>query len=69
MSKSVVLTDYNDEQILPVTTAENVFVSEGVTLKQVLNGLESSGQITIGLAHTPINIDTRMSNYSIIEEV
>ena len=39
MSKNAVLTDENDEQLMPITTSENVFVSADKTLKQYLDEL------------------------------
>lgn len=47
MSKNVILTDVNDEQILPITTSENVFVGEGVTLKETLENLSGGGSAVV----------------------
>lgn len=47
MSKNAVLTDENDEQLLPITTSENVFVSADMTLKQYLDQLSSGGSAYI----------------------
>lgn len=47
MSQNVVLTDENDEQLMPVTTSENVFVSADKNLKQYLNELASGGSAYI----------------------
>ena len=33
MSKDVVLTDVNDEQILPITHARNVYINDSLTLE------------------------------------
>lgn len=43
MSKNAVLTDNNGEQIMPITTSENVFTGEGVTLKETLDNLSGGG--------------------------
>lgn len=69
MSKNVVLTDVNDEQILPVTTAENVFVSPSITLKEVLDDLAEKGMVSLGLSHDAIGAQTTVANYTLIEEV
>ena len=42
MSKNVVLTNANDEQILPVTTAENVFYDDDKTVKEKIDSLNSN---------------------------
>ena len=47
MSKNAVLTDENDEQLMPITTSENVFVSADKTLKQYLDELASGGSAYI----------------------
>lgn len=47
MSKNTVLTDENDEQLMPITTSENVFVSADMTLKQYLNELAGGGSAYI----------------------
>lgn len=47
MSRNVILTDVNDEQILPITTSENVFVGEGVTLKETLENLPGGGSVVV----------------------
>lgn len=41
MSKNVVLTDENGEQILPITVSENVFVNTNKTLVEKLEDIES----------------------------
>ena len=43
MSNNVVLTDVNGDQILPITTSENVFTGEGVTLKETLDNMAKNG--------------------------
>ena len=43
MSNDVVLHDVEGNQILPVTVAHNVFVSESETLKEVLERIASLG--------------------------
>ena len=47
MSKNAVLTDENDEQLMPITISENVFVSADKTLKQYLDELASGGSAYI----------------------
>lgn len=47
MSKNAVLTDVNGEQIFPITTSENVFTGEGVTLKETLENLSGGGSAVI----------------------
>lgn len=47
MSRNVILTDVNDEQILPITTSENVFVGEGITLKETLENLPGGGSVVV----------------------
>ena len=56
MSKNVVLTDVNGEQILPITTSENVFTGEGVTLKETLDNLAGGGSALV--------VDSALSNSS-----
>jgi hypothetical protein len=56
MSQNVVLTDVNGEQIMPVTTSENVFTGAGVTLKETLKKLADGGSAVI--------IDTELSEES-----
>ena len=56
MSKNVVLTDANGEQILPVTTSENVYTGAGVTLKETLKNLSGGGGAII--------VDTELSEES-----
>ncbi len=36
MSKDVVLTDVNDEQILPITHARNVYINDSLTLEDYI---------------------------------
>jgi hypothetical protein len=67
MSRNVVLESENGEQILPITTAENVFVSPGVTLLQVLENM-SGGTLSLGLSHTSIDNESRIAGYTVIEE-
>lgn len=43
MSKNVVLTNSDNEQILPITTSENVFTSPTETLKETLERIAKSG--------------------------
>lgn len=47
MSKNAVLTDVNGKQIFPITTSENVFTGEGVTLKETLENLSGGGSAVI----------------------
>lgn len=48
MSYNAVLTDKNDEQVLPITTAENVFYSGSKTVKEaiddIIEGRTSAGE-------------------------
>lgn len=39
MSYNAVLTDRKDEQVLPITTAENVFYSGSKTVKQAIDDI------------------------------
>ena len=43
MSNNLVLTDVNGEQILPITTSENVFTSSSETLKETLERISQNG--------------------------
>lgn len=45
MSYNAVLTDRKDEQVLPITTAENVFYSGSKTVKQAIDEIEHEGVI------------------------
>lgn len=56
MSYSVALQDVNGEQILPITTSENVFTGEGVTLKETLQNLAGGGGSVV--------VDTALSETS-----
>ncbi len=47
MSRNVILTDVNEEQIFPITTSENVFVGEDVTLKETLDNLAGGGSAVV----------------------
>lgn len=47
MSKSVVMYDYDDNQVFPVTTSENVYVGAGVTLKEHLENLDGDGEVIV----------------------
>ena len=47
MSKSVVLTDVNDEQIFPINTASEVQIKDGYTLRDMLDDIEESGSMLI----------------------
>jgi hypothetical protein len=67
MSRNVVLESENGEQILPITTAENVFVSPGVTLLQVLENM-SGGSLSLGVSYTSLDNKSRIANYTLIEE-
>lgn len=42
MSKNVVLTDVNDNQVLPITVAGNVFYADQVTVEAILKRLLES---------------------------
>ena len=39
MSYNAVLTDRKDEQVLPITTAENVFYNGSTTVKQAIDDI------------------------------
>lgn len=39
MSYSAVLTDRKDEQVLPITTAENVYYNGSTTVKQAIDDI------------------------------
>lgn len=47
MSYNAVLTDKNDEQVLPITTAENVFYNSNKTIKEVVDDI-IAGKTTAG---------------------
>jgi len=47
MSNNVILTDVNGDQLLPITTSENVFTGEGVTLKETLDNLAGGGSAVV----------------------
>ena len=53
MSNNVVLTDVNEEQIMPITTSENVFVNPDMTLKEFLETLNAGGSAYILPVATP----------------
>ena len=43
MSRNVILTDVNEEQILPITTSENVFLNPDMTLREYIEHLNAGG--------------------------
>lgn len=57
MSKDVVLTDYDGEQIMPITTADNVMLGDNLTLRQKLDDIKEQGGVTI-------DVDSELSETS-----
>ena len=62
MSYNAVLTDKKDEQVLPITTAENVFYSGNKTVKQAIDDIIAGNFPSEGLNGSV----TKRSNNSVI---
>lgn len=62
MSKDVVLTDVNDEQILPITHARNVYINDSLTLEDYIkaNGV-------VGVSHETVQANNVLKPYEKVE--
>ena len=69
MSYSAVLTDKQREQVLPITTAENVFYNGNKTIKEVVDDIINENFKTEGftdtVSHNRINADNGFPSSSI----
>lgn len=62
MSKDVVLTDVNDEQILPITHARNVYINDSLTLEDYVKANGESG-----VFHEMIQLSNELKSYEKVE--
>lgn len=63
MSKDVALTDVNDEQILPITHARNVYINDSLTLEDYI---KANGVMGVGYSNCNVD-DSVLMNCSLGE--